>query len=190
MDKATMVRSDLEVRGKVLGALSLARVPVTLVELDYIPGLEEWQVFVATPLYDTKGPAEAVSRVLKAFQSMGIYKELPIRRVSISSPEELPIKELDAEVKRKTEGEIYIFPVHRGHKGQYMVVFAPFTGPGGAVPSRRFNSQDHLQRFLEDEIGISRSSVEDALRELDRKGSASIFQVQMTRREAKRVGLA
>jgi hypothetical protein len=70
------------------------------------------------------------------------------------------------------------------------VIFAPFTGPGGAVPSRRFAGLNHLQAFLEDEVGISRSSVDEAVDELKRKGSASIFHVQLTRREAKKLGLA
>jgi hypothetical protein len=177
-------------RGQILSALSLARIPVTLVEADYIPQLDEWQIFIATPLYDTKGPAEANSRVIKALETLGVYKDVPIRRVFVKSPSDPSIKALEADVKVGTEGAIHILALHANHEGPYSVIFAPFSGPGGAVPSKRFNDRNQLRRFLEDEIGISRSSVDDALTEIPHKGSASIFHVQLTRREARKLGLA
>lgn len=190
MDKTTLVRSDLETRGRILNALSLAHIPVTVVEVDYIAQLDECQIFVATPLYDTKGPAEANSRVIKALQSLGIYEDVPIRRVFVKSPSDPLIKALESEVKVLTEGAIDIFAIHSNHGERYSVIFAPFAGPGGAVPSRRFNDKEQLRQFLEDGIGVARSSVDDALAEIKQKGSASIFHVQLTRREAKRLGLA
>ncbi len=191
MDKTTLVRTDLETRGQIQNALSLARIPVSLVEVDYIPQLDEWQVFVATPLYDSKGPREAVSRVIKALQDAGIYKDISIRRVFVKSPDDPSIKDLETEVKVRTEGAIHILAyTHANQSEQYSVIFAPFTGPGGAVPSRRFTDSNELRAFLEGEIGISRSSVEEAFSELQHKGSASIFNVQLTRREARKFGLA
>lgn len=190
MDKTTLVRSDLETRGRILNALSLAHIPVTLVEVDYITQLDEWQIFVGTPLYDTKGPAEAISRVIKALQSLGIYEDVPIRRVFVKSPSDPVIKSLESEVKAQSEGAVHIVAIHPNHDGQYSVIFAPFSGPGGAVPSRRFNNREQLRQFLEDSIGIARSSVDEALVEIKQKGSASILHVQLTRREAKRLGLA
>ena len=189
MDKTTLVRSDLDTQGRVLNALSQAKIPASLVDLDYVPQLDEWQLVIATRLYDDKGPREAYSRVIKALQDVGIYEDIPIRRVFLKSPSDPSVKALEAEVKIKTEGEIYIFVVG-ARTPQYSVIFAPFTGPGGAVPSRRFDGLNHLQTFLEDEVGISRSSVDEVVDELKRKGSASIFHVQLTRREAKKIGLA
>jgi hypothetical protein len=190
MDKATLVRGDLEARGRMLSALSLARVPVSLVEVEYIPQLDEWQIFVGTSLYDSKGPAEANSRVIKALQQMGVYKEFPIRRVFVKSPSDPIIQALEAEVKQTSEGAIHVLALHPHQDGPYSVIFAPFTGPGGAVPSRRFAHSDELRTFLEEEIGVPRSGVDDALSEIRHKGSASIFHVELTRREAKRLGLA
>lgn len=191
MDKATLVRSDLETRGRIQSALSLAHIPVTLVEVDYVSELDEWQIFVGTPLYDTKGPAEANSRVIKALQDMGIYKHVPIRRVFVKSPNDPTIRTLESEVKSKTEGALHIVALNPHHGAQtYSVIFAPFSGPGGAVPSIRFESADQLRAFLENEVGIALSSVEEAFTEIRRKGNASIFHVQLTRREAKRLGLA
>jgi hypothetical protein len=191
VDKTTLVRSDLDTEGRVLNALSLAKVPATLVDLDYVPQLDEWQLVIATPLYDEKGPREAYSRVIKALQDVGIYEAVPIRRVFLKSPTDPSVKALEAEVKVKTEGAIHILEFARSnHTDQYSVIFAPFSGPGGAVPSRRFDGRSQLRTFLEDELGISHSSVDEAFGELQRKGSASIFNVQLTRREAKRFGLA
>lgn len=134
MDKAILVRSDLETRGQIQSALSLARIPVSLVEVEYIPQLDEWQIFVATSLYDSKGPSEANSRVIKALQALGIYKDVPIRRVFVKSPNDPLIKSLEAEVKVLSEGAIHIVALNGNHEGPYSVIFAPFTGPGGRCP--------------------------------------------------------
>ena len=191
MDKTTLVRSDLDTEGRVLNALSLARIPTTLVDLDYVPQLDEWQLVIATPLFDGKGPREAYSRVIKALQDVGIYEDVPIRRVFLKSPTDLSVKALEAEVKVKREGAIHILAYNRPNRSKrYSVIFAPFAGPGGAVPSKQFDGADKLRAFLEEEIRISRSSVDEAFAELERKGSSSIFHVQLTRREAKRFGLA
>jgi hypothetical protein len=191
VDKAALVRSDLDTEGRVLNALSVAKIPTTLVDLDYIPQLDEWQLVIATPLYDDKGPKEAYSRIIKALQDVGIYEGVPIRRVLLKSPADPSVKTLEAEVKFKREGAIHILEFARpNQREQYSVIFAPFSGPGGAVPSRRFSGREELRRFLEDKAGVSRSSVDEAFVDLLRNGSASIFHVQLTRREAKKFGLA
>jgi hypothetical protein len=190
VDKTALVRSDLEIMGRIQAALTVARIHVTLVDVDYRPQLDEWQIFIATPLYDSKGPAEAVTRIIKALQNMGIYEEVPLLRISIKSPSDPVIRALEAEVKVKTEGVIDILALRESNEGPYLVIFAPFTGPGGAPPSRRFDDADQLRRFLEDEVSVSRSTVEDALIEVRHKGNASIFPVQLTRREAGKLGLA
>lgn len=191
MDKTTLVRNDLDARGQIQNALSIAGIPVSLVQVDYVPQLDEWQVFVATPLYDTKGPQEANSRVIRALQDAGVYRGIPIRRLFVKSPTDPFVKALEEEIKGMSEGAIHILAYKRGtRQEQYSVIFAPFSGPGGSVPSRRFNGPEQLRGFLEDEIGISRSSVDEAFTQLRREGSASIFNVQLTRREARKFALA
>lgn len=190
MDKATLVRSDLEIEGRVLAALSLAKIPVTLSDLNYVPQLDEWQLIIATPWYDSKGPRETYSRIFKALQDVGIFEDIPTRRLFLKSPADPLVKALERDVKRQTEGSIHILgdkkPVHeRG----YTVIFAPYTGSGGAVPARHFVGSDKLRSFLEDDLYISRSSIDEALSELGRKGSASILNVQLTRKELKKLAL-
>ena len=189
MDKATLVRSDLEIEGRILEALNRGKIPVTLVDWNYVSEIEEWQLVIATPLYDSKGPHEAVSRVIKALQQAGIYEDVPIRRVSVLSPDDSLVKTLERELKVRTEGSIHLVALDR-HQKVYSVIFSPYTGPGGAVPARRITGLAELRTFLEKDLHIGKTSVDDALAELDRKGNTSIFNVQLTNREAKNRGLA
>lgn len=193
MDKATLVKSDEEVQGRVQEALSRTDIPVTVCVLEYVPEVEEWQLFVATPLYDSAGPLEASSRIIGALQSAGIYKDVPIRRVSVLSPDDKLAKTLEQDIKIRKEGAIHIVAHDRSEPHQekvYSVIFAPFAGPGGAVPARHFTGLEELRKFLEERLHIRKTRVEEELSELERKGSSSIFNVQLTNREAKRLGLA
>lgn len=194
MDKATLVRSELDTEARVLNALSLSKIPTTLVDFEFSAPLDEWHLVIATPLYDDKGPREAYSKIFKALQDAGIYKDVHIRIVSVRSPLDPSVRALAAEVREQTEGTIHILELgglsEPRRPTEYSVTFAPYTGSGGAVPSRRFHRPDELKDFLQDRIGINASSVDGVFSDIHRKGTASIFHVRLTRREAKRLGLA
>ena len=193
MDKATLVRSDLEIEGLILEALSRAKIPVTLVDWNYAPEVDEWQLVVATPWYESKGPREANARIIKALQDAGIYEEVPMRRVYVLSPDDNLVRTLEEEVKVRKEGAIHIISHDdnkRNREKVYSVFFSPFTGPGGAVPAKRITSLGELRKFLEERLHIRKTSVDDALAELARKETVSVFNVQLTNREARRLGLA
>ncbi len=187
MDKATLVRSDQDIGGRVILALSHSKIPVTLVDWDYVPGLDEWQLVIATPWYDTKGPREAFSKVVSALQNEGIYREAPLRRIFVKSPEDPAVKALEQDTKIRPEGAIHI--VDYGDQS-YSLVFAPFTGRGGAVPAKNISGKQELREFLENRLNISKSSVEEALLDLARRRNTSIFYVRLSKREAKALGLA
>ena len=193
MDKATLVRSDYEIAGPVWDTIRRAKIPVTLVDWNYVPDLNEWQLVVATPWYDTKGPLEAYSRVIEALQKDGIYGEVPMRRVSVLSPNDSLVQTLEKEIRLRTEGSIYIAE-HEGnkhnHQKLYSVLFLPYTGPGDVVPGRMIASEGELRKFLETRLHISRSSIEDAMAELARKRRTLIPNVQLTIRDAKKFKLA
>lgn len=193
MDKATLVRSDLEIEGRILEALSRAEIPVTLVDWNYAPEVEEWQLVVATPWHESKGPLEAYSQVIRALQDAGIYEEVPIRRVYVLSPDENLVKTLEEKIKVRSEGAIHIVSHNSNrpnHERTYSVIFSPFVGPGGAIPARRITGLAELRKFLEDRLHIRKTLVDEALTELARRETASIFNVQLTNREAKKLGLA
>lgn len=172
-------------------ALSRTKIPVTLCDWNYDPELDEWQLILATPWYDSKGPLQANSLVIKALQDAGIYQDAPIRRLSIRSPEDPLVKDLQHEAKERTEGSIHIVDYSSpSGNDEYSVIFAPYTGPGGAVPAKRLSGREELRKFLKNRLHIWPAVVDEALAELARKGNASIPQVQLTTREARRLGLA
>ena len=193
MDKTALVTQDQETLNRILQALSRAKIPVSLVDWNYDSEIEEWQLVIATPLYDSRGPREAVSRVIKSLEDAGIYQEVPIRRVSVLSPADSLVKTLKEEVKDLTEGNIHILAHDAdrpNHAKEYSVIFAPFAGRGGFVPAKHITELAELRKFLEESLHIRRTLVEDVLLELARKGDTSIFNVQLTSKERKRLGLA
>ena len=196
MDKAALVTGDEEILDRVVQALSQAKIPVTLVEWDYVSEKEEGQLaklVIGTPLHDSKGPHEAYSRVIEALERAGFYADVPMLRVSVLSPEASVVKALEQEVKSRTEGNIHILshgPKGPNYEKEFSVIFAPFAGPGGAVPAKRITSLVELRKFLEERLHIQKTSVEEALHELARKGHTSLFNVQLTNRQRKKLGLA
>ncbi len=190
MDKEVLV-SDVEIEGRIMHVLHDLSMPVTLVDLTYVPDADEYQLIIATPWFDEKGPLETYDRIIKALQRAGIYEDVPIRRVVAISPSDPLARNLEREAKTKTEGVIHIIKDdQRNGIERYSLIFAPFVGRGGAVPARYFSGPHQLRDFLEKRLHIHKSSVDEALTELNRKRSASIFHVQLTNREAKKLGLA
>lgn len=191
MDKAALVASDLEVEGLVIAALSRARIPVTAVEWNWVPQLHEWQLVVVTSLHDTKGPRETYARIIEALSVAGVYQSIPIRKLFVKSPEDPFAQELVRQLKMTTEGSIHIVRNTPGvNAPEYSVVFAPYVGSGGAIPSVRLQGEDELRDFLEKRIGILPYAVTQALSQLSPKGSASIFNVQLNLRRARKLNLA
>lgn len=191
MDKTAMVKSDQEIEGLVMEALSRIKMPVNLVSSNYAPQLDEPQLIIATPWYDTKGPLATIRAVYDAFKKAGIYDEVPPRRVVIKSPNDSLIRTLEQEFSAEREGTIHLLRERGSGKGaEFSVVFAPFLGQGGFVPSKRFPEIQELRNFLLNTLHIRSRLVEDALEELVSSRSASIYPVSLKERELKKAGLA
>jgi len=191
VDKATLVTNDLEVEGLVVEALSRAKIPVTAVDWIWVPQFEASQLVVVTSLRDTKGPREAYARILEALSEAGVYQLIPIRDLFVMSPEDPLAQELVRQLKSTAEGTIHISKSNNenGHT-QFSVVFTPYLGTGGAIPSVRMRNSDELRAFLEKRLGILSYVVDHALLQLDQKGSAAISHVQLNLRRAKKLNLA
>jgi hypothetical protein len=191
VDKAALVADDREVEGRVIAALSRAQIPVTAVEWNWVPELHEWQLVVVTSLHDTRGPRETYARIIEALSSAGAYRDIPIRKLFVKSPEDPLAQELVRQLKFTTEGTIHIVrnTAGVGHR-QYSVVFAPYVGTGGAIPSVRLQDDDDLRSFLGKRLGIPSYDVDQALSQLAQRGSASIFNVQLNLRRARKLNLA
>ncbi len=188
MAKETLVKSEVEIWGLTENALSRARIPVTLFDWNYVPQLDQWQLTIATPWYDSRGPREANAKVISALQAEGIYSDVPMLKLFVRSPQDPVVKALERELRLKTEGAIHI--VEDSSAARYRVVFSPFIGPGGAIPAKIIFGREELREFLEERLHIHKSQVDDALTDLNRKHSASVLPVHLTKREAKTLGLA
>ena len=181
---------ELEAEALVVQALSQAKIPVTAVDWNRAAEGEEWQLTVVSSLFDTKGPREAFSRVLDALTQLKGHESVPILKLFVKSPEDPYAKELVRQLKFVTEGSIHILrhpPLPR--QAKYSVVFAPYLGSGGPIPSVLLQGDDDLRKFLEKRVGISSYEVNQAMSQLAQKSSTSIFNVQLSLRRAKRLNL-
>jgi len=166
-------------------ALSQTQIPVTLCEWNYVPQLEEWQLIIATPWYDSKGPRTTYRALVDALQNAGVYERVPMRRVFIRSPGDPLVKTLQREAKQQHQGAAHILK----HGSEYSLIFPPLSGSGGSVPARRFSSLDDLKQFLIDDLHLRPNSIDEALDEIRQSGAGSISPVTMTARQAKKLGL-
>jgi hypothetical protein len=190
MDQTSLV-NDVEIEAKVVSALSRAQIPVTAVDWNSAAPLEKPQLIVVTPLVDTRGPRDTYARIFEALSNAGVYQSTPIRNLFVKSPADPDAKDLIAELKRMSEGSIHITRDNtRNGAPKYSLVLAPYVGSGGAIPSNRFAGNDQLRVFLEKRLGIDPSGVAQALSELSQKGSATIVNVQLSLRRAKKLKLA
>jgi hypothetical protein len=185
MDQTLLVKNDRDVGAQVMEALSGSAIPVTLCEWNYVPQLEEWQLIIATPWYDSKGPRTTYRALVDALQKTGVYERVPMRRVFIRSPEDPLVKTLQREAKEQHQGSVHVLK----HGSEYSLIFPPFYGAGGSVSARRFSSIEDLKQFLTDDLHLRRNSIDEAVDEIRRSGAGSIYPVTMTGRQAKKLGL-
>ena len=191
MDTAALVKADRIVEAQVLEALARRRIPVTLCEWNYVPGLEEWQLIIATPWYDSKGPLTAYRALVDALEDAGIYQHVPMRRVFLKSPGDSMVKLLQQEARRaEWDGFVHLLRHQRnGNTREYSLVFAPVARDGAAAV-KPFPALDGLQSFLLDDLHLSLSQVQEALKEMARTGHSSIYPVTLSTRQVKQFGLA
>jgi hypothetical protein len=212
MATATLVNNDIEIGRRIVAALTRASIPVTVYLWAFVPQLQEWQFMVATPLVDTKGPLAAYGEVNRALQREGVFDDVPLRRIFLRSPNDKVLKSLEREsravpqeafrvVNEQIAGNfvedayIYSGSIHSAQsepraEEQYLVIYTPYSGHGGAVPTVRLRGREQLSEFLDRKMGIRREVVENTVRELVEKGDAVIPNVQLKRSELKRLELA
>ncbi len=190
MDKAALVANDSEIEALAVEALSRAKIPVTAVNCIWVPQFEASQLVVVTSLHDTKGPRAAYARIFEALSADRIYRNIPVRELFVIGPEDPLAQELMRQLKSITEGTIHISRILGNGRAQYSAVFAPYLGKGGAIPSARFKDETELRLFLEKRVEIPPYEVDQALAQLSQRGSASIFNVPLNLRRARKLNLA
>jgi hypothetical protein len=153
MDQTPLVNSEVE--GKVVSALSRAKIPVSAVDWNRAPDREESQLLVVTSLVDTKGTRETYLRIFKALSVAGVYKSVPITKLLVKSPNDPIARKLIEELKQSSEGSVHIVRNRvKNGTSQYNLVFAPYVGSGGAIPSKGLSGDADLREFLEKRLGI------------------------------------
>ena len=109
----------------------------------------------------------------------------------MKSPEDPIAQKLMEELKRTAEGSIHIVRSTTADGApEYTLVFAPYVGSGGPIPSKRLAGNVDLRLFLEKRVGIDQYVVDQAIAELSKRRSATIFNVQLSLRRAKNLNLA
>jgi hypothetical protein len=191
VDQTSLVNGDIEIEGRVVDALSRARIRVTAVDWNWAPQLNESQLIVVTPFSDTRGPRETYARILAAFTAAGVYRSIPITRLFVKSPGDFVARKLVEKLKRKAEGSIHIEKnVPANGVPRYNLVFAPYVGSGGPIPSRHLKGDPSLRSFLENELGVSSFVADRALADLAHRGRSTIPNIQLTTRQAKKLKFA
>lgn len=181
MDQTVLVRNDWEIGALVLEALHRAKVPIELYDWVYIPELEEWQMIIATPWFDTRGPRASYTALVEAVTRAGIYERVPIRRIALKSPADPIVDAIKREAKEQNQGTLHILK----HGDEYTLLHAAIT----STRLRHFPNLDELEQFLSQNLRLGPRAIEDVLDKVKRTGSGSISPVTLSAREAKRLGL-
>jgi len=184
-----LVKSERDIGAKVVAALSQAAIPVTFFDWNYVPELQEWQLIIASPWVDTKGPHTANRAVVDALKRAGIYGDVPMRRVFLRSPNDPIVKSAQLDLTEHNQGFLHLLKDRGSRPAAYSIVFAPTTSAGGTAPMKTFRSLPDLAAFLTESLGLKEKAVSDALDEVERTEVASLYPVVLTTRQVKRFGL-
>lgn len=210
MDKTTLVDDDVRSGRDIIAWLAASGMPVDEAFWMYQDPTEEWRLFLSSPWVDEKGIRTTYLVLSNALHKSPLLRQLPIRRISVLSPSDPLIKTARSSslfpdqpgaqyywIHHHDVGDSYRYTgaLHvvrsRGHGGKsvYQITFAPYKGPGGAVPAAEVTGDQALTQFLTDQIGIDAVDVQFALRELQIRGSHSFPNIQLGTRDLRRLGL-
>lgn len=212
MDKTLLVESDLKLGDQIIGVLSAAGIPIEDAFWIYYPQVEEWRLVLATPLVDQKGPRDSYLQILNTLKRAEILEDLPLRRMSTLSPKDPLLKNMrtafglptgsgfksGSRIGNYTFDEAYIYggSIHivrdtpqRGGEPSFRVIFTPYRGSGGAVPSREFYGEALLSEFLESDLRVDKYLVNQILFELRSEGATSIPNIHIDTSELRKLRL-
>jgi hypothetical protein len=187
MDQAILVKSDRDIGAKVIEALGRVGIPVSTWDWTFVPQLEEWQLMIATPWVDQKGPRTTYRALVDALQKANIYSDVPMRRLFLRSPKDEQVRAIQREIRDRNEGFLHILAHPRRGRMEYSVMFAPLT-QDGAAPIKSFTDLESLKEFLSAELNLRSGRIEDAVQEVEDTGASSINQVTLTTRQIKKLG--
>jgi len=206
MATAVLVNRDFEIGRKVLATLAQANIPVTVAFWAFVPQINEWQFFIATPLVDSKGHRATYNQVLRTLHDAGLDPQLPWRRIFLRSPKDPVLKSLEKETETPS-GSIDILEVGslpKGTPSKYYVTYASYPSEklrtiNEAVGDRFIEDAylygklwiasglDDLRALLSRLLHLESDIVESAIDEISAKKHAVIPNVQLRPRDFKRL---
>jgi hypothetical protein len=205
MATAALVDKDLDIGREILRALAKGRIEVTVAFWAYVPQSGEWQLFIATPLVDSKGPRAAYEEVLDTLHDAKMDPYLPWRKLFLRSPKDPVLKSLDKQ--KGLHGSIDIVEsenIPRGTPSAYYVTYVPYSDEtlrtfNEAVGDRFVEEAyvygktwvvtglDRLRELLSKFLHVKQDVMESVVEELSTRKSASIRDVQLQPRDLKRL---
>lgn len=204
MAATALVNRDLEIGREILAALAKAGITVSVAFWAYVPQISEWQLFIATPLVDSKGSKLAYERVLRILHDSGMDSELPWRRIFLRSPKDPLLRTLEDRTSYSGPIEVEEHQnLPQGAPSSYFVTYAPH--PGGSFRTvnaglgDRFiedayvygatwlvTGLDHLRQLLS-KLRVSRDAIQSAIEELAAKKNVLIPNVKVSVRDFRRL---
>jgi hypothetical protein len=187
MATAALVDRDLDIGRKILGALAKASIRVNIAFWAYVPQISEWQLFIATPLVDSKGPRSAYEAVLRVLRDAGMDPELPWRRIFLRSPKDPILKSLENQsIPRGTPSAYYVTYAPEP-SGTFRILNVPV---GGTFIEDAYlygatwlvTGLDHLRTLLS-KLHVRQDVQDSAIRELSARKRALIPNVRVRVRD-------
>jgi hypothetical protein len=212
LDKTLLVERDVKLGDQIIGVLTAAGIQIEDALWVYYPQVEEWRLVLSTPLVDQKGSRDSYLQILNTLKKAGILEDLPLRRMSTFSPRDPVLRNMraafglpgpsgfrsGARVGNYAFDEAYIYEgairivrdnPQRGQEPNFRVIFSPYSGPGGAVPSREFYGETLLSEFLRSDLHIDDYLIEKILFELRSHGATSVPNVRLSTSQLRRLRL-
>lgn len=206
MATAALVDRDLEVGRKIIGELKRAGIPIAVAFWAHVSQISEWQLFIATPLVDSKGPKVAYEQVLSTLDTAGIDLDIPWRRIFLRSPKDPVLKLLEKQTIGAT-GSVDIMEsqnIPRGTPSAYYVTYAPYPSEVVRVLNEPVGDRfvedtylygktwavtgvEHLRELLSRLLRLDNGIVDQAIEQLSVRRVASIPNVQLHPRDLRRL---
>ncbi len=204
MATATLV--DLDIGRKIVAVLAQANIPISVAFWAYVPQIDEWQFFIATPLVDSRGPKAAYGQVLRTLHDAGMDPQLPWRRIFLRSPKDPVLRSLEKQTEIP-DGSISITEfetIPKGTPSVYYVTYAPYPSETFRILNEPVGDRfvedayvygkmwpaaglDGLRTLLSKFLHLSHDIVESAIQEVSTKKSASIPRVRLQPRHLRRL---
>ena len=190
MDQTALVEKDVQIGRDIIGLLTAAGIPIDDAFWAYAPEIAEWRLMLACPKVKTLGLQSCYMELSRVLHGSPLLREIPLQRISLVAPDDDMIQRLRRLENFTYEGALHIVRFTRGSRHfMFHVTFAPYRGPGGAIPSVAFKDETALRNFLQAHIGIDESDIQKTIRELQVRGSCSFPNVQLTTSQLRRYRL-